>query len=682
MAPRTAAVRNVALVGHGNAGKTTFSEHALHRAGAITRLGSVADGTTTSDYDQEEKDRGASIDAAAMHLTWREREIQIVDCPGYPDFAGVAVAGLWACDTAAIFVNATTGVAVNTRRMWEAAGAMNKARVVVISMMDTDNADPERVLAQVREVLSDRCLPYNLPIGKGASFQAVTPCHGAASSTEGATLCGDPASGRNALLEAVVEVDDALLEKYLGGDEVGGAELDDALRAAVRQGTVVPVLFLSATKGIGLTELLDFVADYAPSAETPLGIGAKTPEGEPVDMAKHPHFAASVFKVTSDVHVGKVSFLRVWTGAMSVDGVAWNSAATTPVKLAAGHPARPQGKELKAVQELAAGDILCMTKIEDLHLGCALADPAHRVVVDVPEFPAPMVQLAIESKAKGDEHKVAAAIARVHEEDPSFRSERNPETHELVVSGLSSLHLDVLMKRMQHRYKIELTTHLPRIALKETVVGKADGHWRHKKQTGGRGQFGEVYLRVMPMVRGGGFEFADETVGGSIPNNFIPAVEKGVRESLEKGVIAGYPVVDVRVEVYDGKSHPVDSSEAAFKIAGARGFRDAFEKARPALLEPIMEIEIDIPARFMGEITGDLNTRRGRIAGMDSHGDHQVIRALVPLSELQTYSTDLRSMTSGEGTYSVRFDHLDTVPANVAQKHIEKYQKARHPDED
>jgi len=311
-----------------------------------------------------------------------------------------------------------------------------------------------------------------------------------------------------------------------------------------------------------------------------------------------------------------------------------------------------------------------------------VADPAHKAMITPPTYPIPMVHLAVESKAKGDEHKVAAAMSKTLEEDPSFRSGRSRDTHELVISGLSNLHLELLLKRMTHRYKIEMTHRLPTVPLKETVLGLGDGHHRHRKQSGGRGQFGEVFLRVRPTARGSGFAFENQTVGGSIPSNFVPAVEKGVHEQMEKGVLAGYPVVDVKVEPYDGKSHPVDSSEAAFKIAGARAFRDAFMKAKHALLEPVMDLEIEVPARHMGDITGDLNSRRGRISGMDQHGDNLVIRAQVPLSEIQTYSTDLRSMTSGEGSFTMAFSRLDVVPFPIAQKHMEKYEKSRHPDED
>ncbi len=680
MASRAAAVRNVALVGHGDSGKTTFMEAALHKAGAIQRRGSIAEKNTVGDHDPEARDSGHSTDVSCAHLKWHEREIQFVDCPGYPDFAGVATSGLSACDTAAIFVSATGGVAVNTRKMWKLAGDLGKARIVVISKMDHENADPVRVLGQVREMLGDRCRPFNLPVGKGAAFKAVSACFGAPEGQKGPTLCDDLVSARNTFLEAVVEVDDALLERYLGGETLTEDDLAGALRKAIAQGKVVPVLFLSSVHGEGVMQLLDLIVEEAPSAVEPLGVSATDEAGAAVPLGPAGPFVASVFKVTSDVHVGKVSFLRVWSGKLPADGVAWCSATGQNLKLL--HPTRPQGKELQNITGAEAGDIFCVTKVEELKLGSTVSDAARRLKVAPPPFPEPMVHLAVDSKAKGDEHKVAAAMAKILDEDPSFRSGRSRDTHELVISGLSSLHLEVLLKRMTHRYKVEMTHHLPTVPLKETVVGVGEGHHRHKKQTGGRGQFGEVHLRVRPTPRGTGFVFENATVGGSIPSNFLPAVEKGVREQMEKGVLAGYPVVDVRVEPYDGKSHPVDSSEAAFKIAGARAFRDAFMKAKHALLEPVMDLEIEVPSRHLGDITGDLNTRRGRIVGMDQHGDNQVIRAQVPLSEVQTYSTDLRSITSGEGSFTMTFSRLDVVPLAAAQKHIDKFEKARHPDED
>ena len=682
MPTKASALRTVALVGHGDSGKTTFLEHALFRAGVIPRAGTIGEKSTVGDFDPEEKECGHSIDVACAHLKWHDREIQFIDCPGYPDFQGVATMGMWACDTAVFFVNAVTGIGVNTRRMWAAAESMGKARVIVVSKLDADNADPERVLAEIRSTFGAACRPFNLPVGAGASFKAVLPCFDQERPAPGDTLCGDVQTARTEFLEAVVEAEDALLEKYLAGQEVTHDEAAAALTHALYQGTVVPVLFVGTLKEHGVGQVLDLIAEEAPSGAAPAGIRARDDAGNEAEVTSEGPFLASVFKITSDQHVGKISYLRVWRGTLPADGTVWNSATGNPVKLGTAHPARPQGKELQPCATFGAGDIVCVTKLEDLKIGCTLADPLHKAVVPRPALPVPMVQLAIESKVKGDEHKVATAFHKIQDEDPCFVSERNHETHELIASGLSTLHLETLIKRMHNRYKVDLECKLPRVPLKETVLGKGEGHWRHKKQTGGRGQFAEVHMRISPNERGKGFQFVNGTVGGSIPHNFIPAVEKGIHEQMEKGVLAGYTVVDVVAEVFDGKSHPVDSSEAAFKIAGARAFRDAFEKALHALLEPVMEMEIDVPSHCMGDVTGDLNSRRGRILGLDSHDDRQVVKAIAPLSEIQKYSTDLRSMTSGEGSYTLKFSHLDVVPSNVAKRYIEHFQKTRTADID
>ncbi len=679
MANRAASTRNVALIGHGDTGKTTFVEHALHRAGVTSRVGTVPDGSTVSDFDPDERSRAHSIDTTPLHLKWNDKTIQFVDCPGYPDFSGIAVTGLWACDAALLFVNAASGMGVNTRRMWVAAQRLGKPVVIVISRCDSDTADPEATLSMLQETLDGTVLPFNLPTGKGTDAKGVMRCFGGDATDD--PLFGDIEEAHSALVEAVVEADDDLLERYLGGEEIPDSELVGGLSAAIRAGTVVPVLFLAAGigDGVGVGKLLDFIAKECPAADRPAGFEATDDAGNEVDLGPDGPFAAVVFKITTDVHVGKQAYLRVVSGSLPADGMCWASGSKSNVKVA--HPSRPQGKEFESISKVGTGDVFCVAKIDELGLCDTISAAGTHVTIAPPPFQKSMVQVAVTSKARGEEHKIAAALGRMSDEDPSFDADRNPETNELVISGRSSLHLDIVMKRVKDRFKLEMETHIPVVPLKETVLGKADGHHRHKKQSGGRGQFGEVYLRIAPNERGGGFLFEDKTVGGSIPRNFVPAIEKGIREQMGKGVIAGYEVVDVRIEVYDGKHHPVDSSEAAFKTAGSRAFRKAFEKARPTLLEPVMNIEIDVPSRFMGDISSDLNTRRGRISGVDTHGDHQVIKASVPLSEVQTYSTDLRSITAGEGLYTLEYDHLDPVPSNIASRLIAAHEAARHDDD-
>lgn len=668
-------IHAVALVGHGDAGKTTFAEYALLKAGAITRAGSVPEGTTVSDFDADERERGHSIDVSCMHLRWKDNDVVLIDTPGYPDFLGVATYGLHACDIAVFLVSAVSGPGVNTRALWRKAKEMGKARIVAISKMDHENADPAGTLEKLRSRLGEECMPFNLPVGVGKTFSGVVDCVGPDKVAASETSIGDLQEARKEFLEACVECDDELMVKYLEEQPITGEERVAAFRKGLRKGSLAPVVFVSAVQGGGVESLLNLLAEYCPPSSRPVGVEAVDEAGKPVALSGDGPFVASVFKITSDVHVGKLAFLRVWSGNAPPDCNAWSSDKGTIVKLA--HPTRPQGKDLTPMKELRAGDVFCVAKIDDLHLGGTVCDPALHVRVKVPEFRPSMVQLAVSPKARGEEHKIGAALHRIEDEDPNFHSERSRETNDLVVSGRSSLHLDVMLKRVTSRFKLDLETALPRVPLKETVTHKAEGHHRHKKQTGGRGQFAEVFLRVAPTERGEGFSFTDRTVGGSIPKNFLPAIEKGIRELLTTGVIAGYPVVDVAVEVYDGKFHDVDSSEAAFKMAGGRAFRDAVEKAGPTLLEPVMHVDIDVPAQYMGEISGDLNTRRGRIQGLEADGDHQIIKALIPLKEMQTYSTDLRSMTAGEGVYGAAFDHLDAVPAHVAKGIIDAFAKTR-----
>lgn len=672
MAARSDDIRTVALVGHGDTGKTTFAEHALLAAGVIKRAGTVAAGTTVMDYDPDERERGHSIDTAIASLTWGDKTIQIVDCPGYPDFAGTAIYGMSAAETSIVFANAAVGIGVNGRRMWAAATKLGRARIVVINKCDHDNADPARLLTRVQTAFGPQCVAYNLPVGSGGSFKSVVSCWGEGDDVE--TSAGDLAEAREAFVEAVVETDDDLLMEYLDGgvDALDADAVQAAFHAAVRDGSITPVCFAAGEKDIGVTELLDLVRDVAPTGAEPQGVEAKNEASYIVQLAPDGPFLSTVVKVASDVHVGKLVYLRAWSGMLPSDGACFNSRTKSAVKLQ--HPKLPMGKDLTETKRVRAGQIFCVSKVEELTLGSTVSDMATKGYVTRPGFREPMVHLAVEPVKRGDEQKIMQALQKLADEDPGFRVERTRDTNELVMSGRSSLQLDIAKKRLHSRYHVDIKTHLPTVPLKETIQAAADGHHRHKKQSGGRGQFGEVYLRVRPAERGSGLEFENKTVGGSIPHNFIPAVEKGIREQMEKGVLAGHRFVDVHVEVYDGKHHPVDSSEAAFKLAGARAFRDAVMKAKPALLEPIMAVSIEVPIEHMGDITSDLNTRRGRIQGMDAHDDLQVINAQVPLSELQTYSTDLRSMTSGEGMYTVEFDHLDVVPAQIAKRLVDAFQ--------
>ena len=660
--------RNVALVGHGDAGKTTLTEHLLAYAKAIPRAGTVQDGNTVSDFDQETKERKSSVSLGVTHAAVRDTHVNLLDAPGYPDFLGEAIAGLSVAETACICVPATSGPAVGTRHAWQLAGTLGCARAIVITKADHESAKIDETIAAVQESFGAKCVPAVIHQGTGASFTGVKPALGTADGL--------------ALTEQVVEVDDALMERYLEGQAIPPAELAAAFGAAMRAGSVVPIYIVSAEQGLGLPELADAIVDVFPAPDQVPPPKATAPGGDTpvtVSQAADGPAAARVFKVVSDPYVGRICYLRLYGGTLIGDQNPTNARTGKADRIPAYQ--RVQGKDLKPMDRAVAGDIVAVVKIEGLQredtvhgpVACRIAGPA---------FPTPMVSRAVEPKTRGDETKVAEAIQKLVDEDPTFRFRRDPVTKEQVISGLSELHLDITLKRGQRRSKVEFATRLPRVAYRETIVGKAESRYRHRKQTGGAGQFAEVWMRVLPRERGSGFEFADETVGGSIPKQFIPSCEKGIRRVLEDGAVAGYPVVDVRAEVFDGKHHPVDSKDIAFQIAARNAFKECMRNARPVLLEPIAKVEITVPSKYMGDITSDLSARRGRMQGMDSVGDLQIVKAEVPMAEVLSYSSELRSITRGEGAYTLEESHYDVVPSNIAQGIIEAAAKTMKKDED
>ncbi len=642
------AIKSVALLGHANCGKTMLAEALLFKAGVTKRMGTIQDGNTVSDTEPEEKERQASIDSAILHFDWNGTDINLVDTPGYPDFIGQVIPTLRAVDAAIICVSAASGVEVNTRRVWELAEKEGLPRAVVISKMDGENADFDKCVADVQEAFGAQCKPFLVPRGAGAGFEGVD-----------SVLKGE-AGDKDSLMESIVETDEALLERYLEGGEVSDAELESAVSAALTQGTLSPIFCLAAEKDIGVTELADFIVKYVPGP-----VDRKVPVAEGGDVPGAGMFAAQVFKSVTDPFVGKVSFFRVFSGGVGSGETVVNLRTKEKSKLA--QLFRVQGKEQEAVDKAAAGDIVCVAKIEDLQLADTIGSGEGNLALAAFTCPEPMVSLAVEPKKRGDEGKIGGSLDKLAQEDPTFKVTRDSRTHEMVVAGMSNLHLDIMLERLKRRFDVEVNTKEPKIPYKETVTKGAQGHYKHKKQTGGRGQYAEVYLRVVPLERGEGFKFGSEVVGGSIPTQYIPAVEKGIRETLVKGIMAGYPIEDVEAIVTDGSYHDVDSSEAAFKIAASRAFREAFMAARPCLLEPVVEMHVSAPLSHMGDITGDLNSRRGRILGIDSHGSGQTINAHVPLGEIMRYSTELRSTTGGEGSYTIEFARYDIVPAQIAE---------------
>ena len=666
----TADIRNVALVGHGAVGKTSLGEVMLHLAGAVSRLGSVDDGTSVSDFDEEERERKYSIDTSLLHVPCEDRQVTLVDTPGYPDFIGGTIAAMHAVETAVVVIGAPAGIEVNTRRVFAEAVRLGLGRMIVINKMDGENIDFAALVSAIQETFGRSCMVMNAPVGHGESFSGVVDVLGATETPDGALI--DVAEASQPLLESIVEADEAMVERYLAEEALQPEEITRTVRRAVAQGALVPIFCTSARKQIGVQELLQAIARYTPSPADGLkrqavhgkGDSAETVELEPLPGAP---LVGQVFKSVTDDFVGKMSFFRVYQGRLASESSAVNARTGKSSRL--GQLMRVQGKEHEPVPEAIPGDIVAVVKVEDFEINDTLVAGKDRWTMTPIVVPTPMVALAAEPKSRGDEQKISSSLARMASEDPTFQTRRDLQTRELVITGMSQLHLEVIRNRLKHRYKLEMVTKTPRVPYRETVTTKGEGHYKHKKQTGGRGQFGEVYLRVEPTERDAGFEFENAIFGGSIPGQYVPAVEKGVREAMERGPVAGYAVQDVRVTVHDGSYHSVDSSEAAFKIAASRAFQDAFMKAKPVLLEPVAMVEISIPSQYLGDITGDLNGRRGRIQGMDTlPGDLHVIRAQVPLAEVLHYATELRSITGGQGSYAMEASHYDVVPPNVQQQ--------------
>ena len=681
-AVQTEAIRNVVLVGNAGAGKTQLAEALLHKAGMITRLGTPEEGNTISDFEPEEKDRQTSIGTSLLNLAWKGHHVNLLDAPGYADFIGAATWALAAADTAIIVINAVNGADIMAQRYFQAATDMGLARAIVVNRVDVENVDIERVYTQIREAFGAQCRMANVPVGQGAAFSGVIDAY---AKTEGAGALMDVGTAHSELVESIVEVDESLMERYLGDDPISPEELTGAFSKAILAGTLIPVFFTSARKEIGIEDVLDFIVRFTPNPRQARkrvarkGAEADAPEVTLEADPKGP-LCAQVFKVVADPYVGKVSYLRVYSGTLSVETPARIGDDRRESKLT--QVLRVQGKETHPMGAGVAGDIVGMPKIDELGIGRTLSAGADHLIMPEPKMPMPMYSLALQPKSRGDEQKISEVLAKALEEDTTLKTTRDRQTNELVVSGLGDIHLTTLLARLKRRYQLEVDTKPPKIPYRETINGKGDGHYRHKKQTGGAGQFGEVYLRVEPRERGSGFEFADETFGGSIPRQFMPAVEKGVREALEQGVIAGYPFHDVLVAATDGKSHPVDSKEVAFKIAGRNAFRDAVMKAKPVILEPHVNMAITVPDSYLGAITGDINSRRGRIMGMEAGaGGTQTIKVQVPLAEVAQYNSQLRSITGGQGTYTMELSHYEPVPSHVQQQIIDSAAKAKEEDE-
>lgn len=670
----TEGIRNIALVGHAGAGKTTLAEALLFHGGALTHQGTVEEQNTLSDHDPLEKSHGHSISSAVMALDYQECHVNLIDLPGYPDFLGSTISALPAVETVAVVVNAQTGVESMTRQLMKMTDGLDCCRMFVINKMDAERVDLEGLLAQLQDIFGKECLALNLPAGGGttvvdcffnpsgeADFSSVTQVH-------------------TQLVDQVVEVDEALMERYLEQGEISPEQLHEPFEKALRERHIIPVCFVSARTGTGVRELLDVFVRLAPNPKegSPhVFLNEKGGHSRAVSLepSESGHTLAHVFKVSYDPFAGKQSVFRVHQGRITRDSQLFVNDGRKPIKI--GHLYALQGKKQIEVEEAVAGDICAITKVDEIQWNAILHDSHDEDGVQMRplHLPPPMAGLAVRAERRGDEQKISDALSKLCEEDPCLRVERDASLQETVLRGLGELHLRLALEKLHERFNVQVKTHKPSVPYRETVRSAAEGHHRHKKQTGGAGQFGEVFLRVEPLERGEGFEFRDDITGGVIPNQFIPAVEKGVQQAMNEGAVAGFPIQDIRVSVYDGKFHPVDSNEVSFVVAGRKAFIDAVLKARPVVLEPVVEMSVTAPEANVGDIAGDLSARRGRINGTESEPDGTAtITAQVPLAELDDYQSRLKSITGGAGAFAMQFSHYDPVPPNIQEALRNAYQ--------
>lgn len=671
-------IRNIVFLGHGGAGKTTIAEAILHAAKVTGRFGSVDEGTSHLDFTDIEKERHHSVEPAMAFLDYQGKTINIIDAPGYPDFIGGAISSLAGADIALITVSATAGIEVNTRRLFKMALDAHLAVAIIINKIDGDNVNLERLVSEIRETFGSACKPMNLPINGG---KAVVDCF---KNESGAADFSDVAEAHTQLIESIVEGDEQLMEAYLGGEQIPTEKVIDQFDKSMVAETIMPILFTAGRSQVGIKELMDAIVTYFPSPaqmEPHPVRGDKPADSTELPIATDPAkpFVAQAFKVTTDPFVGKLAWVRILQGTATGDMMYLLRDEKKPVKI--GHLFKLQGKDTFEVKKAVAGDIIALAKVEEIGAGDVLHHDVAPMFRVMPPFPHPMYSLAVAPKSRGDEQKISEALHKLVQEDPTFTTTRDAQTSETVINGIGDLHLRIILHKMKQRFDLEVETKPPKIPYRETITAKADGHHRHKKQTGGAGQFGEVYLRVEPNERGGGYEFVNELFGESIPRQYLPAIEKGVLDVLHSGAVAGYPLQDIKVFITDGKHHPVDSKEIAFRTAGKFALIDAIQKAKPAILEPIVNMEITVPANYMGDIAGDLSGRRGRIIGQDMMpGNMVTIKAQAPLSEVMQYNSQLRSVTAGQGSYTMELSHYEPVPSMVQQQIVAT--AVKHKEED
>ncbi len=676
---------NIGVGGHSGSGKTSLVEALLFNMKETNRLGSIEQGNTVSDYNEDEIERQISINTSLLHGVWKERKINLLDTPGFSDFFGEVVSGMRAADIMMIVVSAAGGVEVGTERVRELADEYEMPRFYVVNKLDRENVQFNKVADELRERFGKQVTVVQIPLESGPGFHVVIDvlkqkAYTYAQDGSGKVSVGDipenirgrVAEMRTELIESVAESDDALLEKYFEAGELSETELVEGFKKAVKNRMIVPLVCAAAPQNIGITSLLNFITEFLPPSSERAPLEADGKIRRPVDTDP---LAALVFKTVAEAHVGELSLVRVFSGVLKSGDEVLNASNDNTERV--GQIYLLNGKHKKNIDQLHAGDIGALVKLKTTHTGDTLTVKSDPFKIPPIQFPEPLISIAVMPKSKGDEDKISTGLHTLHEEDPTFVARYDPELRQTIVSGQGELHLSIILKRLAQRFGVEVDTTEPRIPYRETIKSKAEAQGKYKKQTGGRGQYGDAHLRLEPLPRGEGFEFVDAIVGGVIPGKFIPAVEKGCIEACQQGVLAGYPVVDIKVTCFYGSYHNVDSSEMAFKIAASMGFKKAFMEAKPILLEPIYELEVKVPEAYMGDVMGDISGRRGKILGMDADGRFQVIKALVPLAELHKYSTTLRSMTQGQGIFRRKFSHYEEVPPDIAQKIIEEAQKAK-----
>lgn len=683
-------LRTIAIVGQGGAGKTQLAEAMLYTTGAITRLGRPDDGTATMDFEPEELTRRVSISSAFHHFNWKKVEVIIADTPGYTAFLPDCFNTLRAVDGVVFLVSPGSDMKVESEKIWEAAAQLNLPRIVFVSRLDREWTSFESALDDLRKILSASPAPLALPIGEEGGFSGVVDVLGmkalsyadnsgkAREEELSAELKARAEQARAALCEAVAETDDALLEKYLEQGNLEEGDLRAALKTAVLAGKLTPVLCGSGARNIGIGPLLDAVTALLPApVEAPSRQAQKADSKQPVTLQPDPAapFAALVFKTVVDPFSGKLSIFRVFSGQASSDSAVLN--VTRQGRERFGQLLRLEGKKQSPLQAALPGEIAAVAKLKDTYTGDTLCDEKVPLLFGAPPKPNPVISFAIRPKTKGDEEKATQSLLRMVEEDLSLEMHRDPQTHEIILSGTGQMHIEVTVEKLKRKFNVEVELQAPKVPYKETIKGRAEAQGKYKRQSGGRGQYGDSWLKVEPLPRGGGFEFVDAVVGGAVPRQFIPSVEKGVRNTLPEGFLAGYPISDLRVTLFDGSSHAVDSSDMSFQIAASMGLKAALEKAKPILLEPILSLEVSCPDENMGDVIGDLNSRRGKVLGVDRKGHNQVIKALVPMAEVLKYAPDLRSMTSGRGSFESSFSRYEEVPPHIAERIIKESKEAR-----